>query len=191
MATAAPKRSRWRRTLRRSTLSAAICVALFLLATTPPVIEFAWRQARNTKYEGPVVRWYLAIYGGRVQRALAVGRIREGQTVKDAVAKYGPFGTTTYDRYTVLEEPGEHFFSFEGYRIVARDGKLVGAAWWTCTGSVVFFDALSPEEWADCNDTIQERRRQQYLQKLLPRMAITGVIGYVQPEPPPADPRDE
>jgi hypothetical protein len=157
---------------------------LYLFSQTWFFTVLAWRQARGTQYEATVIRWHLAHNGSPVERALADRSIDAGQSVDEVVAAHGPFRVTTAGRYQELRPAGEVGLMFEGYRIVARDGRLVGAGWWTCTGSLEFFNTMTREEWEACNSAFRNERERRYLARVTPRMAIAGSLAYIQPSPP-------
>jgi hypothetical protein len=73
------------------------------------------------------------------------GRIQPGQAVETVIAQTKPLRVHRFTNFTELSY--QEGLSFTGVTIIARDGKLVAAAAWSCTWHRVFFDALSLEEW--------------------------------------------
>ena len=191
MSSSASNRST-RRILRTSVWLILIGGTLYGPAHTWPVIILAWRAARGTRYEPVVVRWYLSIHGGPVEKALADGRIKSGQSVDEVVAAHGPFHVETVGPYQRLAGPlSVGGISFEGYGIVAKDGRLVGAGWATCTGRVTFFDTLTPAEWGEVSEAFRKHRDQLWEAERAAWMAVSGVAAQTAWESPPPAPEHE
>jgi hypothetical protein len=65
--------------------------------------------------------------------------------------------------------------AFEGYALIAKDGRLAFAGWWTCTGQVEFFNTLTPAEEAEVNGLYRAFRDQQTAARNAARMAFAGI----------------
>lgn len=155
-------------------LATAILV-LYGLAHTRHGSVLLWRLANGTRYESAAVRWYVAVNGDRVERALARGDIHDGQTVDEVVAAYGPFRVETIGRYQRLQLPADGLM-FEGYGIVGKDGRLAAAAWAHCKGHVVFFNTLSEVEENEFARESAAQRERRYAAEVLARMAAGGSL---------------
>ncbi|QEL18224.1 hypothetical protein [Limnoglobus roseus] len=157
-----------------------IGVLFYGLARTSPVIDFAWQQARGTTWEPTVIKWAMSIHGPPVERAIARGKIFEGQPVEEVIAHYGPFRTTALAEYTLLNPP-ERNGSFEGYQIVVKDGHVRSAHWWTCVAQLEFFNSLSREEEREVNELYEQRQRFLRDARQLTRLALVGSWAYPDP----------
>jgi hypothetical protein len=76
-----------------------------------------------------------------VLRDLAAGRIKRGDSVEELIATYPPDRIVRHANYVTLSYGvgKDGLMSFEGVTVVARNGKLVAAAAWSCTYVDVFF----------------------------------------------------
>jgi hypothetical protein len=150
------------------------------LAHTDTAINFAWRQARGTRFQPHVMRWAMANGDASkrpVEVALARNRIAEGQSVDAVIAKHGPFHVMEYGPYKSLEPThNANGGAFESYIIIAKDGKLRSADWWTCTGQLQFFNSLSQaevDEYIELRDAHRQKIRDA---KLAAQMALAGSV---------------
>lgn len=89
------------------------------------------------------------------------GRIQAGDDVESVILRTQPPVVERFGNYVALsyEDPkaGLHF---TGLRILARDGKLVGAAAWSCTWSRTFFDRFTEEDRRACDAAYRARLEQ-------------------------------
>jgi hypothetical protein len=114
----------------------AVLAALLVWAAARhwPAVPLIYAGLTRQRPGPAAVRYLLAMRGERVPAALARGEIHAGQPVAEVIEQHGPFGVETVGRYQLLREPAPPgTIEFEGYRILARDGVLVLAGWWTCT----------------------------------------------------------
>ncbi len=72
-------------------------------------------------------------------------RINPGDDVEEVIASTNPVRVERFENYIRLNY--QEGLCFSGVTITAKDGKLVGAAAWSCTWDRTFFDALSQQEW--------------------------------------------
>ena len=142
-----------------------------------PVVPLMYSVATRARPSQEAVRYVHCFWFSQpVVRGLARGSIREGQPVDEVVARYGPFDVETVGRYQLLSAPRAGF-SFEGWGILARDGKLVHAVWYTCTAHVTYFDALLADEHRDCWEQVQAHRDRVREDRHRARMAAAGAAG--------------
>ncbi len=182
-----------RRRGQRLLLAVLVLLVVGLLLHFPPIVVFLWQKSRGTRFEPIATRWALANFGSTrpVEVALARYRIVEGQPVEDVIAKHGPFHVSRFGPYVTLEpvSMANAVMAFESYQIIAKDGRLRTAAWWTCTGNLTFFNSLSPDDEADFVAARTNYRRERGLARLAAQMAIAGggfhehVLSIPQPDP--------
>ena len=190
----------WKPIVLSNRQSAAVVFALGVLAGAvgyftidrQDVAEVVWRAVRSTRFEPDAIRWHLTGSKDPAVRALASRHIQAGDPVDVVIAEYGPFHIENYGRYTVLSDiQAGGLGGFEGYGIVAKDGRLVAAGWYTCVGGLKFFDTLTPAEAAEfiaLRDTERERRHKEQWAGVMAAGGPLGVIalwGPVQPDPSP------
>ncbi len=94
------------------------------------------------------------------------------------IERYGPFETEAVGHYLTLSAPRGGGLSFEGFGMVARDGRLVTAEWFTCTGHLTFFDALTPDEHEAANHLYRESRNSIREDRWRATMAVGGAAGF-------------
>lgn len=158
---------------------AIVVLVLILVAHFPPVIAMAWQKSRGTRFEPYATRWAIANFDREkepVLVALARYRIDEGRAVDDVIAKHGPFHVTTYGDYQSIEPDymANGLMAFESYIMIAKDGRLRFAHWWTCTGQLEFFNSFSKEEEAEYVSLRDERRKKLIEGGIAAQMAIAG-----------------
>lgn len=159
----------------------AVLAALLVWAAARhwPAVPLIYAGLTRQRPGPAAVRYLLAMRGERVPAALARGEIHAGQPVAEVIEQHGPFGVETVGRYQLLREPAPPgTIEFEGYRILARDGVLVLAGWWTCTANVTFFDTLTREEHEQVGRLLEEHRRQLVEALQAARMAVVGPAGW-------------
>lgn len=123
-----------------------------------------------------------------MEQALASGQIKAGQSVDEIVMTHGPFHIETVGSYQRLADPKSlEGIGFEGYVIVARDNRLVGAGWWTCVGHIKFFDTLTPAEGKEANRVFRIHRQQKWEVVRNARMAVLGAAAQIAWEGPPTE----
>ena len=168
-----PKRRPWN----RFAVVVTAAVVTWAIAVHWPLALLV--HARMTRVRpGPAAKRYMLahFYDSAVVRDLARNRIYAGQPLDEVVERYGTFRMTVAGRYAALEEPGNYVMSFENFRIVARDGELVGAGWYTCTADIEFFNTLTKAEWQECDEAIRERQRQIGADRRDAWRAVTGAV---------------
>ena len=141
-----------------------------------PLVPLVYSRMAHTRPSPAALRYQLANDSSPVVRALSRGRIYEGQPVADVVERYGPFDIETVGRHQTLSTPrrGGLGLTFEGYGMQARDGRLVTAEWFTCTGHLTFFDTLTPDEREEANRAYREYRDRLSEDRQRPYMAVAG-----------------
>lgn len=159
--------------------AAIVFLVLLLVVHFPPVILLAWQKSRGTRFEPYATRWAIANFDREkepVLVALARHRIEKGHSVEDLIAKHGPFHVTSYGSYQSLEPTymADGLMAFESYVIIAKDGRLRFAHWWTCTGQLEFFNTLTKDEEAEYVSLRDERRKKLIEGRIAAQMAIAG-----------------
>lgn len=162
---------------------AIVFLVLVLVAHFPPVIVLAWQKSRGTRFEPYATRWALANFDRSkdpVLVALARYSIGEGHLVDDVIAKHGPFHSSKFGPYVALEPSymADAVMAFESYIIVAKDGRLRFAHWWTCTGQLEFFNSMSKDEEAEFVSMREAHRKQVIVGRIAAQMALAGGVLY-------------
>ena|SRR5579883_1886107 len=149
------------------------------------LLTFAFSQARGTRFESLVAKHlftcHLSRSGGPAEKALADGKIVADDSVETIEAAYGPFAIIPLGRYHVIRPPRFPGIAFESYGMVAKDGRLVYATWWTCVGKVEFFNKLSSEEWDEVNQLYREDRDRREATRRAAQMAVAGPAATIEP----------
>lgn len=125
----------------------AVAVALFLACCWSYRI-WSWKQFQ--------VYQAMAHECDPVWRDLHYGRVQAGDPVEEVITHTHPSRIKRSGQWVVLEYQKEGLV-FTGVRVVARDGRLVGAYAWSCTWRRQFFDTMSEEERAEFFHTLFEQ----------------------------------
>jgi hypothetical protein len=147
----------------------------------------------GTRYGDPVHRKTLALYGGPFERALLSGEVRAGDAVAAVRAEYDLGREVPLGRFTLIW-PGQSTCGALGV-LYAKDGRLVVAHSRLTFGTVVHFDTLTSDEWAELLALEQEYYRLEAAARLEAQMAVMGSAYFTDPwhlpyyvEPPPNSP---
>jgi hypothetical protein len=181
----------------RPLLAVMVVLIVVLLLHVPPIVDFLWQKSRGTRFEPIATRWAIANSDPNkrpVEVALARDRIVEGQAMDDVITRHGPFHVSRFGPFATLEPPdtANGFIPFESYQIIAKDGRLRQAAWWSCTGTLTFFNSFSKNDEAEF---VAERTRYWRVRthaRLEAQMAIggTGLFEHIHTLPRPDPQRD-
>jgi hypothetical protein len=192
----APKKpARVFRPTRRQLLGIGVLVGVWLgiglYANRDEFHGFVYRQVRGTSFEQPFLKWHLTDHRDSVVRSLANDEIQAGDSVESFLSKHGPHTVQPLGRYTRLTDVSDGGAAFEGRFLIAKDGRLAAAGWWTCTGKVRFFDKLTPEEWVEVDRLYREYRDQQDAARRAAQMAVAGFAALDDPwNLAPTDPQE-
>lgn len=77
-------------------------------------------------------------------RELDSGRVAAGQDVEAVISATKPVWVERYGEFVRLHY--QEGLSFTGVTVVAKSGRLAGAAAWSCTWDRMFFDELTPDD---------------------------------------------
>jgi hypothetical protein len=174
------KCTRRERLLARAIVASLVVLLLYGLAHTWHACILMWRATRGTAYEPTALRWMLRCHGSPIERDLAAGRIRPGDSVEELVARRPPERMETYGPYQVL-----CYFpplSFGGGPVVwAKDGRVAGALSSDCTWHLEFFDTLTEAEHKEAYGIREAERAKRWAHVGPIRIAIIGGIGVMEP----------
>lgn len=88
------------------------------------------------------------------------GRVHVGQDVEDVIEATAPVSVERIGAFVLLNyQGGDGLLHFTGVTITAKNGRLAGAAAWSCTWDRVFFDELTQEDRQAFADAYKAHRQ--------------------------------
>jgi hypothetical protein len=162
-----------------------------LLGFTLFILFLAWNLPSIASFVQRTI-WGKTDREASIRLHLALGLIHEGQTVEDLLRKHGPFRIEDAGSYQQIQVHGNYIGQFQGYRLIAKDGKLRSAEWWTDSGPVKeikYFDTLSAVEWKEFEQLYWKERRRISQARLDSQIAVSSSVLYERiqgiPQPNP------
>jgi hypothetical protein len=142
--------------------------------------ELVMRQTRGTSYQHRGFTWAIQRRGNPIDRDLAGGAIRPGDSVVGVLARHPPLRTEARGPYELLKYYPEGSFG-GGTIVIGKDGRVVTAAISSCVFFHVYFDTLSEAEKLKLSDLNDAAFEAQMAARQAAWMAVAGPAATIEP----------